>query len=543
MKQAYDYVVIGSGAAGSIVASRLIEDNDVRVAVIEAGGSDKSVNIRMPGALGYALSDPKRTWQFDMGPEPYLDNRRIGHERGRVLGGSSSINGMVFVRGNPRDFNSWADSGLDEWSYAQCLPYFKKFERFDQGANEYRGASGPVGITSMPADNPIYDAMLEAGQQAGHKLIGDYNAYEQEGIYKHQCNIDKGVRASAGRAYLHPALKTGKVDLQLKAQVTKIKFNGKRAVGVEYVQNGNPKFVEAEREVILCGGSFNSPHLLLLSGIGNPKHIEKFDIPVVADVPGVGRNLIDHPGAPLSYRLSRKGVSPAAGINLIQKGIAGAQWLFLRSGIGATSFFETGSMFQVQDDSGYADIQHEFLPLLGDYADGMVVAEDGFVYSINLMRPKSRGYVELSSADPLAHPKIVNNYMADEYDRRTLVAGIKHTDEIIHQKAWDGLRGEALVPEMRKLSDDEVFEWLKPNLTTQYHPVSTCRMGVDDMSVVDGLGRVHNVEGLRVVDASVMPDITTGNSHAPTLMLAEKLSDHIRGKALPSEEVPYDGKA
>ena len=352
-----DYVIVGSGAAGSVIAARLAEGPGVSVTVLEAGPSDRSITIRMPGALGYALSDKTRTWQFDTGPEPNLAGRIMGHERGRVLGGSSSVNGMVFVRGNPRDFDAWAAQGLPEWSYRHCLPYFKKFERYDRGANAYRGGDGPIGLTTMPAEGPIFEAFLQAGQQAGHTLVDDYNAQSQEGVYIHQCNIDKGVRASAGRAYLHPALKGGQVDLRLDAQVMRIRFDGKRAVSVTYRSKGQDHHIEAEREVIVCGGAFNSPHILLLSGVGDPAHLKMHDIPVVADLPGVGHGLTDHPGAPLSYRLSRAGLSPGTNMTLLKKGMIGAQWLLARSGIGASNFFETGSMFQINDASGYADIQ------------------------------------------------------------------------------------------------------------------------------------------------------------------------------------------
>lgn len=539
MAPQYDYVVVGSGAAGSVMAARLSEDPGVRVLVLEAGISDLSISVRMPGALAYPLMDQKRTWAYDTGPEPFMDDRVIRHVRGRMLGGSSSLNGMVYVRGNPRDFDQWAAEGLAQWSYAHCLPYFKKLESFDQGANQYRGGTGPIGVSTMKAALPIFQAFLAAGQQAGHALNPDYNGFRQEGVHVYQANIHGGVRASAGRAYLRPALRRGRVELRLGAHVGSIRFGGnKRAVGVRYSFRGEQLFAEAEREVILCGGAYQSPQTLMLSGIGDPARLKAHGIALVADVPGVGQALEDHVAAPVSYRAARPGVSPGTNMHALRKAAVGARWLFGRSGLGATNHWETGSFFKSHDTAAYADIQHEFLPVLGDYAQGHIEVEDGFLYSTCLMRPRSRGSVELRSADPTSHPRIVNNYLQDREDQVTLVRGVKHTDEIIHQPAWDGIRGEGVSPPFRTMRDEDVLAWLRQNGGTQYHPASTCRMGVDDRSVVDDEGRVHGVEHLRVIDASIMPHVTSGNLHCPTLMIAEKLADRMRGRTLAPETVP-----
>lgn len=540
MKKKYDYIVIGAGAAGSVIAARLSEDPGVTVLVLEAGPSDLSVFVRMPGAQAYPLMDRNRTWRFDTGPEPFLGDRSIMHLRGRMIGGSSSINGMVYVRGNPRDYEAWAAQGLPEWSFAHCLPYFKKLESYDKGADAYRGGSGPVAISTMKAEAPLFQAFLEAGQQAGQVFNADYNGFRQEGVHRHQANVDHGIRASAGRAYLRPALKRGGVELRLNALVGKIRFSGnKRAVGVDYSANGEAHSVEAEREIILCGGAFNSPHILLLSGIGNPEQLSQSGIATVSDVPGVGRSLQDHICAPVSYRAARSGVSPGFDMNIFKMGWIGAQWLFARKGLGASNLWETGSFFKSRDDVDYVDIQHEFVPLLGEYGQGKLVVEEGFYYSTCLMRPKSRGFVELRSADPAALPRIVNNYLEDERDQRAMIDAVKKTDEIIQQRAWDGLRGEGVSPPLRIMSDADVLRWLRVNVSTQYHPSATCRMGVDDMAVVDPEGRVHGVQGLRVVDASIMPFVTSGNLHCPTLMVAEKIADRIRGRVLKPEQVRY----
>jgi choline dehydrogenase len=540
VRRKYDYVVVGAGAGGSVVAARLAESKGVSVLVIEAGPTDVSPLVRMPAAQAYPLIDPKRTWMFQTGPEPGLDNRIIPHLRGRMIGGSSSLNGMVYVRGNPRDFDGWAEAGLASWSYAHCLPYFKKLETYDQGADAYRGTNGPVHVSTMKAELPIFQAFLEAGQQAGQVFNADYNGYRQEGIHHHQANVDHGVRDSAGRAYLWPAVKKSGVEIRMNAQVQRIRFDDRRnAVGVELVAEGEADFVEAEREVILCGGAYNSPHLLLLSGVGERAQLTQHGISTVAEVPGVGRALQDHPCVGVKYRAARAGVSPGYNMHLLKMAWTGAQWLFARAGLGASNLWETGSFFKSHTSVDYANIQHEFVPLLGEYGQGKMVVEEGFYYSTCLMRPESRGYLELASPDPGTPPRIVHNYLQAHEDQRALTAAVKFTDEIIQQRAWDEIRGEPISPALRGMPDDEVLAWLRLNTSTQYHPCATCRMGGDDLAVVDEEARVHGVGRLRIADASVMPSITSGNLQSPTLMLAEKISDHIKGVALPADAQDY----
>ncbi|MEZ5812812.1 MAG: choline dehydrogenase [Rhizobiaceae bacterium] len=537
--KSYDYVVIGSGAAGSVVAARLSEDKGTSVLVLEAGPTDLSIYIRMPGALGYPLMNKKWTWGFDTGPEPNMDDREIHHVRGRILGGSSSINGMVYVRGNARDFDEWASEGLTGWSYAHCLPYFKKLESFDGGADAYRGGDGPVRITSLRAEHALYHAYLEAGQQYGLSYNKDYNGRRQEGIHRYQANIDHGVRASSARAYLRPAMRQRGVELRLNAMATRIRFDGSgRAVGVEYESAGTSQFVEAHKEVVVSGGAYCSPHILMLSGVGDGDHLREHGIDTVAHVPAVGRHLEDHPAVPIAYAASRTGVSPAVNMNLVKMGLIGAQWLFARRGLGASNLWETGAFFRSSDDAEHPDMQHEFLPMLGDFISGDLRVTDGFQFSTCLMRPKSQGHVRLRSADPRQHPEIVHNYLNHPEDRRILVAGVKRTDEIAHQRAWDEFRGTPQCPSLRRLSDDEVLTWLKSVAGTQYHPSCSCRMGIGEDSAVDAEGRVHGVTGLRVVDASVMRHVTSGNLQCPTLMVAEKLADCIRGRTLEPEHRP-----
>lgn len=529
----YDYVVIGAGSAGSIVAARLAEERGCSVLVLESGPRDGSVLLRMPAAVAYPLRRADWTWQFLTGPEPALDGRMIDHPRGRLLGGSSSINGMVYVRGNPRDFDSWAAEGLPDWSYSHCLPYFRKMERFEDGASAYRGGDGPLDVIRLEADHPLFDAMIAAAEQAGLRYNDDYNAARQEGVHRYQATIRRGHRASASRAYLQPAMRRENLTVVTGATVRRILFDrSSRAVGVRYERRGERIEVSARREIIVSAGTYNSPHLLLLSGIGAAETLRAHDIAVVADLPAVGQGLEDHVGAGVGFAASRSGVSPVIGTGLLGRGLIGLRWLLTGGGAGARNFWETGAFLKSADDLAHADIQHEFLPFAGALSGNRLRVIDGFRYSVSLMRPESRGAVTLASADPTDAPRIVSNYLSDRGDLEALRRGIRRTLEIVRQPAWNDLRGRIDGPDLEAMSDSELDAWLRRTATTYYHPTSTCRMGVGPDSVVDAEGRVYGIAGLRVIDASIMPHVISGNTNAPTMMIAEKLADAIRGRRL-----------
>ncbi|RQV23854.1 choline dehydrogenase [Burkholderia cenocepacia] len=528
----YDYVVIGSGSAGSVVAARLAEDAGVRVLLIEAGPKDTSTYIRMPAALGFPLMDDKFNWYMHSEPEPGLNNRKIYEARGRVLGGCSSINGMNWVRGNPWDYDNWAAMGNEGWRYADVLPYFRKAETFDKGANDYRGGKGPMHIETCRADNPLYRAFLEAGQQAGLPHVDDHNAYRQEGVHITQRNVHRGLRWSTSRAYLHEAPPRDNLHVWSMAQVLKLEFAGKRTVAVLVRIGTETKRINIAREAIVCGGAIHSPQILMLSGIGNGNDLRRLSIDVVSDLPGVGQGLKDHLAAPVQYRATQN-VSAARELTTLGKLKLGVQWKLFKKGLGATNFFEVGAFIRTQDDIKVPNVQFEFIPMLGEFQHGNVKLENGFQYFFSLMRPTSSGRVWIDSADPLAAPKFVFNFLTTETDKRDAIAAVRAIRNVVGQQAWAPLRGDEVTPGGAVRTDEQILAYLRETAGTNYHPSCTCRMGTGNDAVVDAQGRVHGVDNVRVVDASIMPEIVSGNLNAPVIMMAEKIADNIRGRSEP----------
>ena len=537
-RDTYDYIIVGSGSAGSVLAGRLSEDGRHRVLLLEAGPSDQHIHIRMPAALPLPLANDRFNWFYTSEPEPHLNNRTVLEARGRVLGGSSSINGMNWVRGNPWDYDNWEALGLKGWSYKDVLPYFRKAETSDKGANAYRGGTGPMIIETCKAAGPLYKAFLKAGEQAGHPHIEDHNAHRQEGVHITQRNVGHGIRWSTSQAYIHAQPKRDNLDVVIGAKVTRIEFEGSRAVAVMAKIAGRSYSIAAQKEILLAAGALNSPQLLMLSGIGDAEELRRHAIPVVKHLPGVGRGLKDHVAAPVQYRAT-KPVSVVGQLTAFGKLKLGLQWLFAKTGLGATNFFEVGGFFRTDPSFTVPNVQLEFVPLIGEMQHGSVNLENGFQYFLSLMRPKSEGRVWLASADPDAAPKFVFNFLQDEEDRREAIAAIREIRRIIAQPAWDDIRGEEVTPGKDVQSDEDLLAFLRKEAGTNYHPCCSCRMGTDAMSVVDAHAKVHGFDNLRVIDASIMPAIVSGNLNAPVIMMAEKLADDILGRKLPQEAADY----
>ncbi|MEW6597659.1 MAG: choline dehydrogenase [Pseudomonadota bacterium] len=538
-KDRFDYVIIGSGSAGSVVAARLAEDPTVSVLLLEAGPADQHLFIQMPAAVGFPLTNDRFNWFYNSEPEPGLGGRPMYAPRGRVLGGTSSINGMNWVRGNPWDYDNWDAVGAKGWSYADVLPYFKKSETYDQGPSAYRGGSGPMKIETSGAENPLFQAFLQAGEESGLPRAFDHNGYQQEGVHVTQRNIHAGARWSAAQGYIHAQPPKPNLTILTGVRVTGIEISNRRAVRVRTASKAGDRCFEVERETLLCAGAINTPHLLLLSGIGHADDLKQAGISLTHHLPGVGRGLKDHIGVSVRYGVSTKKVSAARELSLFGKGKLGLEWLLFKKGFGATNYFETGAFLRTRDDEPAPNIQFEFNALLGNIAPGSLKAEHGFLYYTSIMRPKSEGRVWLESPDPFAAPKFRYNYFADPDDLDQLVEGVRAARRVIAQRAWDRYRGEELDPSASLQTDDDLRRWVRATGSTGHHPCRTCRMGTDEGAVVDPEGRVRGIDGLRVIDASIMPEIVTGNTNAAIIMLAEKLADAIRGQSLAPARQPY----
>ena len=539
--EAYDYVIVGAGSAGCVLANRLSEAAQNSVLLLEYGGSDRSVFVQMPSALAIPMNKSAYNWFYHTEPEPHLGGRSLHTPRGKVLGGSSSINGLVYVRGNAQDFQRWQAEGAAGWGYRDVLPYFRRAEHRAAGGDDYRGAQGPLVTRYGLLKNPLHQAWLDAAQQAGYPATSDINGYQQEGFGRMDMTVGDGVRCSAANAYLRPAMRRANLRVKTRALVTKILLDGRRAMGVAYRLGSTQRTATARREVILCSGPINSPQLLKLSGIGPGAELQQFGIPVVKDLPGVGENLQDH----LEFYFQMACTQPItlySSMNALAKLKIGLRWLLFKDGLGASNHFETCGFIRSRAGIQFPDIEYHFLPMAVSYDGSSLANEHGFQAHVGPMRSKSRGWVRLASTDPATKPRIQFNYLSHEDDWQEMRACVRLTRELFTQSAFAPYRGREIQPGNAVQSDAQIDEFVRQKVESAYHPSCSCKMGAanDRMAVVNSDAQVFGVDNLRVVDSSIMPSITNGNLNAPTIMLAEKLSDQIRGRALlPPSAAPH----
>ena len=533
-KNQYDTIIVGAGSAGCVLANRLTEDPHHRVLLLETGGSDRSIFIQMPTALSIPMNTKKFAWQFETEPEPWLDGRRMHCPRGKVLGGSSSINGMVYVRGHARDFDEWQEQGADGWHYANCLPYFRKAETWAFGGDLYRGDQGPLGVNNgNNMENPLYQAFIDAGVEAGYPKTDDYNGHQQEGFGPMHMTVKNGVRWSTANAYLRPAMNRDNLTVVTGALVHQVLLNGKQAVGVRYERKGEIIDERANSEVILSAGSIGSPHILQLSGIGDREVLEKAGIEVQHELPGVGANLQDHLEFYFQFRCKQP-TSLNGQLSLWNKCLIGLRWLLRKDGLGATNHFESCGFIRSKAGISWPDLQYHFLPAAMRYDGKEAFDGHGFQVHVGHNKPKSRGHVYVKSADPRQAPEILFNYLSHEEDRQGFRDCVRLTREIINQPAMDEFRDAEIQPGEHVTTDEDIDAFVRQAVESAYHPSCTCKMGQDGMAVIDPQTRVHGIDGLRVVDSSVFPTIPNGNLNAPTIMVAERAADLIRGR--PMEE-------
>ena len=544
MNENFDYIIVGAGSAGCVLANRLSEDADVSILLLEYGGNDNSIFIQMPTALSIPMNTNRFAWQFHTEPEPGLDNRRMHCPRGKVLGGSSSINGMVYVRGHAHDYEQWVDSGAAGWGYDNCLPYFKKADDWKYGSDEYRSQGGALSVNNgNEMQNPLYRAFIDAGVEAGYMKTDDYNGYRQEGFGPMHMTVRDGVRWSTANAYLKPAMKRPNLKVQTRALSKRILLEGKKAVGVEYAlgsragRGGKVVTAKARREVILCAGPIGSPQLLQLSGIGPAAVLKNAGVEVVHDLPGVGENLQDHLEFYFQFRC-KQAITLNGKLDWWSKFLIAARWYFCKSGLGITNHFESCAFIRSRPGLVAPDIQYHFLPGAMRYDGQAAFDGHGFQVHVGHNKPASRGWVRITSPAPLDKPSIQFNYLDNEHDREGFRQCVRLTREIIAQPALAPYRGAEIQPGEAVQSDGEIDAFVRRFSESAYHPACTCKMGVDDLAVVDPHTRVHGIDGLRVVDSSIFPTITNGNLNAPTIMVAERVADIIKGKGmLPPSEV------